>query len=305
MKNVGESVLAKLKNLSRETGMDMLSYIRLYAQQRLLYRISVSDVAGDFCLKGGVMLAAYNDGALFRSSEDIDFHGFADGSLEDIEDAIKSAIAVDIEDDGVRFDITNMRSVKEHIGNIKGGKISLTAYVHTARVPLRVDVGFKNIITPEAKPMEIPTLLPDVVPCPVIAGYPLETIIAEKLHAIRQFGLDNTRHKDLYDLWCIQKQYTLDGSLTANAIARTFERHGSIVESNLPGLSEEFVEKSGSAWPAFMKKNGIKNSDDFSDIVSDLRDFSDPLLDAAADKIRLGSWNPDKGWEKYSLTMTF
>ncbi len=40
--------------------------------------------------------------------------------------------------------------------------------------------------------MDIPTLLPEHLPCPRISAYPLETIIAEKLHAMAQHGYDNT-----------------------------------------------------------------------------------------------------------------
>lgn len=306
MKNIGESVLAHLKNLSRATGQDMHSYIRLYAQQRLLYRISVSEVAPSFVLKGGVMLAAYNEGALFRASDDIDFNGFLkDGSIEDVVNAIRIAVATPVPEDGVIFDLDQMRMRKEHVGNIRGSKVTLVARVHSARVPLSVDVGFDNVITPEPRPMEIPTLLPNLVPCPVIAGYPLETIIAEKLHAVRQFGLDNTRHKDLYDLWRIQDGYALDGSVVSLAVARTFEHQGTLIAPGMPGLSEEYVTMNATAWPAFLKKNGLILDIGFAQVAADLRDFSDPVMEAARGNLSLGQWQPSNGWETYSPSYAF
>lgn len=310
MKNVGESVLAHLRNLSRETKQDMQSYMRLYAQQRLLYRISVSSIAPAFVLKGGVMLAAYNDGHLFRASEDIDFNAYmrsltADEASAEVVNAIRIAVATPVQDDGVVFDLSTMTVKKEHVGRIPGSKVMLLAMVHTARIPLSVDVGFGNVITPDAQPMEIPTLLPGLVPCPVIAGYPLETIIAEKLHAVRQFGMDNTRHKDLYDLWRIQDGYTLNGSTVSKAVALTFEHQGSTVMSDLPGLSETFMEKNTSAWAAFIRKNGLKMDEDFRDIGASLRYFADPIMEGAAGRLKLGTWLPGQGWDVYSPSLTF
>lgn len=310
MKNVGASVLQHLRNLSRETRQDMQSYIRLYAQQRLLYRISVSPIAQSFVLKGGVMLAAYNDGHLFRSSEDIDFNGYMksstiEGATAEVLHAIRTAVATPVPDDGVVFDIESMTTKKEHVGKIPGSKVMLFAYIHTARIPLSVDVGFGNVITPDAVPMEIPTLLPGLVPCPVIAGYPLETIIAEKLHAVRQFGMDNTRHKDLFDLWRIQDNYRLNGATVARAVEATFDHQGSTVESNLPGLSPEFMAKNAGAWAAFLRKNALKSEFDFKVIGATLRTFADPILEAAAGRLRIGTWVPGEGWESYSPSLTF
>ena len=298
MKNIGESVLAHLKNQSRATGQDMQSYIRLYAQQRLLYRISVSEIAPSFVLKGGVMLAAYNDGHLFRSSADIDFH--VEGSVIEVEKAIRTAVSTPVPDDGVVFDLDSMQTRKEHVGRIPGRKVMLFARVHTARVALSVDVGFGNVITPDAQPMEIPTLLEGLVPRPVIAGYPLETIIAEKLHAVRQFGLDNTRHKDLYDLWRIQDGYRIDGNTVAVAVARTFEHQGSSIETGLSGLSEEFISRNAAAWSAFLRKNGLRLSQPFQEVGAQLRAFADPVMEAALGRIRLGTWQPGDGWERFS-----
>lgn len=305
MRNIGESVLAQLKALSRQNGTDMMSLIRLYAQQRLLYRISVSDSASMFVLKGGVMLAAYNKGAAFRTSDDMDLNGYANCDPAEIGDIIRRAVATPVPDDGTTFMVDELRIVKEHVGRIPGSKILLRAKIHTAIIPLSVDVGFGNVITPDAHPMEIPTLLPNVAPCPVIAGYPLETIVAEKLHAVKQFGLDNTRHKDLFDLWKIQGVHTLDGPLVAEAISRTFQHQGTEIASNMPGLSEEFVKRNLVAWPAFLRKNGLANKVPFADVAAQLRFFADPVLDAANGLVEIGFWVPDEGWDILTPKTTF
>jgi predicted nucleotidyltransferase component of viral defense system len=260
MKNVGASVLAQLKQLSKETGMDMQSYIRLYAQQRLLYRISIADNASQLSLRGGLMLAAYNKGNLFRSSEDVDING--NGTIEDVE-----------------------------------REIMVNATVHTARVPLRIDIGYNNVVTPIAQVMEIPTLLPHLAPCPVIAGYPLETIIAEKLHAMAQYGIDNARHKDYFDVLSIKQNYSLDGASVVAAVQRTFAHQGRDIILPLEALSETYVERNRIAWAAFMRKIGVKNGPSFDLVVAELRSFLDPILDAALGGPELNEWAPGYGWD--------
>lgn len=297
-KNKGASVYAKLKNLSRERGIDMQALVRLYAQQRLLYRISVSDVGPRFCLKGGLMLAAYNRGDILRPTEDIDFNGFGEGSLEDIEEAIRIAIATEVPDDGVVFDAGNLRTVKDREGIIPGGKVVVTGRVHTANVQVRVDVGFNNVITPAAQPMEIPTILPDVAPMPVIAGYPLETIVSEKLHAIAQFGHDNTRHKDYYDIWRILGSYEIEGATLSEAIASTFAWQRREVDPDMPGLSDEFAVENERAWRAFLRKTNLKDDVSLSEVISSMREFLVPAM--SPEGVRGASWVPREGWKGLS-----
>ena len=294
-KNIGASVYDKLRVQAKASGLDMQSLVRLYAQQRLLYRISVSDAASSFCLKGGVMLAAYNNGDVHRPTEDIDFNGFGEGGIDEIEKTIRLAIATPVEDDGVTFDVDSIKTVKDREGIIPGGKMTITGKVHTARIQIRVDIGFQNVITPDAIPMEIPTLLPGVVPCPVIAGYPLETIISEKLHAIAQFGSDNTRHKDYYDIWRIQNMHEIDGGTLSQAIANTFHHQNRAIDPNMPGLSDDFARDNERAWRAFLRKTNLKDDIALIDVITEMRAFLVPALseDMATD-VR---WIPSQGWD--------
>ena len=41
------------------------------------------------------------------------------------------------------------------------------------------------------------------MPAPELSGYPVETTIAEKLEAIVDLGLANSRMKDFFDLWSL------------------------------------------------------------------------------------------------------
>jgi predicted alpha/beta hydrolase len=137
--------------------------------------------------------------------------------------------------------------------------------------------------------------LPDVVPCPVIAGYPLETIISEKLHAIAQFGNDNTRHKDYYDIWRIQSLYEIEGRILSRAITNTFENQGRSIDPGMPGLSDDFGVENERAWRAFLRKTNLKDDVSLVNVIAEMREFLVPAMseDIAVD----AKWVPNEGWD--------
>lgn len=302
MTNYGARYYQKLQDLSRAQRIDMQSLVRLYAQQRLLYRISVSDVGAEFCLKGGLMLAAWNGGELFRSTDDIDLNGFGIGGIEEIERAIRTAIAAEVPEDGVTFDLNSLTVKKDRgEGIIPGGKVQLVAQLHTARIPLAIDVGFGNVITPFAEEVEIPTLLSDLLPSPRVYGYPLETIVAEKLHAMAQHGLANTRLKDYYDVWRILHKYDFECLELARAIDATFKQQDREIAVNLPALTNAFAARGERDWKAFLKKTVYKDEVTLSEVMPQLREFLTAPIMAAID-LRQGrpveplEWRHESGW---------
>src|SRR3546814_17566523 len=123
-RNVGESVIARLRTVSLEKRVDMSSLIVRYALERLLYRISVSSHAQEFCLKGAILLAAYSDeDDLTRPTADLDLNGFAeDGSIRLVHEASLFAMAMALpQDDGVALDTSVLRRMNSRDGIIPGG----------------------------------------------------------------------------------------------------------------------------------------------------------------------------------------
>lgn len=304
MKNVGLSAQAKLKNVSAKTGVDMPTLLRRYAQERLLYRLSVSPEAGNFVLKGGLLLAAYNGGSLLRPTEDVDFNGLAaDGNVERLQKALETVLRQDVPDDGVAFDAASMRVAKDRTGIVPGGKVALLARVGTARVDLRVDVGFGNPVTPEVRRMEFPALLDDLAPRPVMNAYPLETVIAEKLHAMAQFGMANTRLKDLYDVWMLSRLHEFDADTLADAVETTFRHQERAVPEAFACLSPSFASESRNGWKAFMAKLPGSEAPGLDGVVDELSAFLSPVAECARSGSRTGlRWEPGAGWPSVSPT---
>lgn len=300
-RNIGASVYAKLKNLARERQVDMPVMLKRYAQERLLYRLSVSPVASEFCVKGGLLLTAYNSGNLLRPTEDIDFNGFRRGTtLETLRRSLEQVIATPVDDDGVVFLPDTMNIKKEHTGIIGGGKIVLVARIHTANVEVRVDVGFGNAITPGARMLEMPTLLDGMAPRPLVLAYPLETVISEKVHAMAMFGLANSRIKDFFDVWTLIRLHEFEAQPLVSAIENTFEaQQRPVPDMPIACLTEEYARDKQVAWGLFLEKIDEREAIPFIDVISDLSDFAWPIMTAAqsGSKIEL-FWTPNTGWTK-------
>jgi predicted nucleotidyltransferase component of viral defense system len=302
MKNLGNSVRARLKNLSVKSGVDMPTLLRRYVQERLLYRLSISSEAENFTLKGGLLLAAYNEGILLRPTEDIDFNGiFANGDIESLRAALISILSANAPDDGVEFMLNTMRIAKDRTGIVPGGKIVILAKVDTARVELKVDVGFGNPVTPETRMIEFPTLLDGITARPVMRSYPLETVIAEKLHAIAQFGMLNSRFKDFFDVLMLSRLQEFDADTLADAVSKTFTHQRREIPEQFSGFSSRFVAEGARGWNAFIAKLPGAEKQDFASVVEDIANFVTPIATSARTGERTGAtWSPHGGWTSSS-----
>jgi hypothetical protein len=146
------------------------------------------------------------------------------------------------------------------------------------RIPLQVDIGFGDAVTPEAQREQFPTLLD--FPAPILLTYPRETAIAEKFEAIVNLGLTNSRMKDYYDIWLLSQQFDFDGANLVRAIDGTFRRRRAVLPNELPiGLSIEFVSDAGklSQWDAFVRRSRLDTKEiNLETVVKVIADFMMP-----------------------------
>lgn len=71
--------------------------------------------------------------------------------------------------------------------------------IATAAVRFRLDVNFGDPVTPAPRMVELPSLRHDAAPVRVL-GYPIETVLAEKLTTAILLGEANTRVRDYADI---------------------------------------------------------------------------------------------------------
>jgi hypothetical protein len=87
----------------------------------------------------------------------------------------------------------------------EGVRVRFRGLLAGAQIPMQIDIGFGDVIVPLPITIEYPTLLD--FPPPHLAAYPKETVIAEKVQALTDLGLLNSRLKDFFDLWLLSRLY--------------------------------------------------------------------------------------------------
>lgn len=281
-KDVGASVRARLLRLARERGEDYQLLLTRYANERLLYRLSKSRHGKDFVLKGAALFAVWT-GKPHRATRDLDLLGFGDPGEERVRQVLDDVLALEVADDGVRFDRDSLDVDPIREEQAYGGvRAAVTARVATAKVRLQVDVGFGDVVTPETEMVDLPPLLD--FPAPRLRAYPRETVVAEKLDAMVRLGLANSRMKDFYDLALLARMFEFDGTLLVRAIRVTFERRGTPLPAALPSaLTPVFAGDPAKAaqWGAFVRKSGGADLGDLPAVVAEVARFADRPLAAA------------------------
>jgi hypothetical protein len=297
--SVASSVRQRLLNIIRETGDDANLIWTRYAAERFLYRLFISEYAADFVLKGAMLFMVWT-GRSHRPTVDIDLLGYGENSHKRIARIFRTICGSEVEDDGLVFDPDTIKVAPIREGQeYQGQRVKLTAFLGKARIPLQVDVGFGDVVTPEPKVIIYPTLLD--FPAPRIRSCPHETVIAEKLQTIVALGIANSRMKDFFDLHVLARDFAFDGEAVVIALEATFRRRKTQIPQEPPlALTEEFArdEIKSEQWMAFVRKGGIEQDvPQLLDVLSRLRQFLVPLLKAASGQGHVPKyWNPGGPW---------
>ena len=297
-KDIGASVRARLLRLARERGEDFQLVLTRYANERLLFRLASSPHAGRFVLKGASLFTLWT-GKPHRATRDLDLLGFGDSGVDHVRQVFTEVLALDVADDGVRFDLDTLvagliRDEQEY----GGVRVELVARVTNAQVRVQVDVGFGDAITPEATMVDFPALLD--FPAPRLRAYPRETVVAEKLEAMVQLGMANSRMKDFYDILVLARTFDFDGDLLTRAIRATFERRKTPLPTSLPvALTATFADDptKKTQWSGFVRKAGVDDAGSLAETVMAVAVFAEkPLMAAVGDYRLTATWYAPGPW---------
>ena len=245
-----------IRNLSREKSADAQILMRNYMMERFLERISLSEYRDKFILKGGMLVAAMV-GLDARSTMDLDatIKG-ANVSLTDVETIISNIIAIPI-DDGVSFCIKRISEIMEE-ADYPGVRVSMETKFDGVITPLKIDISTGDVITPKEIRYRFNLMLEDRTIA--VWAYNLETVLAEKLETVISRNVANTRMRDFYDIYILQKLYgeQLKKEVLWDALVATARKRGTLdlIESN--DIREIFDEIETSSvmenlWKAYQK----------------------------------------------------
>lgn len=299
VKNVAASVQARLLERARARGDDFQLLLLRYANERLLFRLASSAHAKSFVLKGAALFT-YWTGQPHRATRDLDFLGYGTSTEAHLEKVFIEILETAVADDGLVFDPSLVKVAPIREDQEYGGvRVTFVARLGSAKVPLQVDVGFGDAVTPGAQEIEFPALLE--LPAPRLRAYPRETVAAEKIEAFVKLGLANTRMKDFYDLRTLSEQFEFDGAVLVKALRATFERRGTAFPKDTPvALTAEFFGDKGREiqWSGFARKAGIKKAGDLATTIEHVARFcTEPLVHAAAGDAWADAWKPTGPWK--------
>lgn len=294
MMNV-DSVKARLKNFAIKSGCTFQEALTYYGLERTIYRISISEYADNFVLKGGIFLYALFGRNYERATTDVDLlaQRISNGS-EEMKSVFQKIFSRDV-DDALVFDVDSI--TVEDITEFKeyhGLHVSFVGYLDRTKIPISIDIGFGDVIYPEAVKMDFPVILD--MESPRVNAYSLETSIAEKLEAIIHNGYFNSRYKDFYYIYVLSKKYVFSYAELRNAVIQTFENRKTPMTMDSAAFSDEFLNDPvhQTRWKSFLKKKKALIQVSMSDAMDWIKAFVRPLFEGT-EKTR---WNPEKGnWE--------
>lgn len=296
-KSSGASVRARLLNLAKTKGMIYNQALVRYALEGLLLRLSLSPYTDRFVLKGAMLYILWQPDNPPRATRDLDLLCF--GSPEPARcQKIFQDIAQIEATDGLQFKSSSVQAEPIRLEDLYSGiRVTLTAYLDTARIPLQVDVGFGDQPIPEALYHSYPALLREQKPR--VRAYAPETVIAEKLHAMAERGLANSRFKDFFDVDYLADHFSFQSESLSEAIRATFQRRGRTFPT-LPLVAWTPVfhgEPSKQAqWVAFLRKASLMSSA-LPDVMARIESFLLPPLTRARDQYgENATWPPGGPW---------
>ena len=299
MKNLSHSVRERLRNVAGDAKETFQFVLTRYAIERLLFRLAQSPHRGDFILKGAILFQVWT-GTIHRATKDLDLLGFGENSTERIADVFRDVCRHAVDDDGLTFNTESIRveRIKDD-DDYEGVRLHFDAMLEKARIPLQVDIGFGDAITPAAVEAEYPTLLDFAAPR--LRVYPKETVIAEKFHAMVSLGIANSRLKDFYDVWTLAQKFTFEGPLLSQAMAATFNRRHTEIPRTIPlALTVEFATDQSKVkqWQAFLSRSKLASQQsDFGEVVALLRKFLWPPMEAQLSGSKPPTiWPPSGPW---------
>lgn len=295
--NVAASVRARLRNLALERHVEFQLALSEFSVERLLHRLGVSVHADRFVLKGAMLFKLWPEARL-RATWDLDLHGRGSNEMADVVQVIRDLCAIP-GDDGIEFDPESVigeriRADQEY----EGVRVRLEARLAEARIPVQVDVGFGDAVTPAPVRATYPALLGH--PMPEVLAYPRETVVAEKLEAMVSLGVTNGRMKDFFDVHVLAARFAFEGPLLSEAVRATFLRRRTPLPDVVPvvlGDGYLAAPERQAQWKSFLRRGRLEAPPDTRELAVALRRFLGPVLAATAKGGALdGTWPPGGPW---------
>ena len=287
MPDIGASILVKLKNKAKSTGISYQQCLQLFFQEEFLRRLSKSKYAENLILKGGLFIYILTNFES-RATVDVDFLlRRMNSDLEHMGEVIAEILATPTGNNEVVILTANKMEQISPQRKYPSVSMQIIGHIKSVRVPFGVDIGVGDIIVPKAQKRAVPPQL-DGYDAPEIFTYSLESTIAEKFDAILQRLELTSRMKDFYDIYYISHIFDFDGRSLQEALMQTLSTRGTPYErisfDRLVALSENVDMQT--KWRYFLKTIKVLEFP-LADVMGEIDSFLHPVWTAIVDENEL------------------
>jgi hypothetical protein len=274
--SAGDEVFRRIQSAARSTAAKTgttaptQEYLIRHTLESFLDRLTRTPHAGDFVLKGGILLAA--DGVR-RPTKDTDFNAIStDVTAEHLAVVVRDIAATDA-DDGAVFDLDtiSVQEIREQ-ADYPALRVRVAVSIGPWKGVAAWDVSTGDPIVPPPRQVTIDRILGDPI---TMLGYAPETAIAEKGVTILERGITSTRWRDYVDIVALAGVGINSDELllAARAVAR---QRGVTLEPVAPHLAG-YGAVAQAKWAAWRRKERLesaceKNLDDQITLVASYLD---------------------------------
>ena len=279
IKDMGASVLTKLKKQAKETGINYQTCLQLFAQEEFLRKLEISRYAENLVLKGGMFLYTISNYE-GRPTMDIDFLiRRMSNDVTGMETIISEICQTETDNGFITMEVLGTRKITPE-KKYPGIGINLMAHIKNVRIPFSVDMGVDDVIVPGAVRRTVTTRL-EGFKKPDIYTYSLESTMAEKFDAILKRMTATSRMKDFYDIYYWSRIFDFEGRVLQEAIFETLQHRGTSYEKDSMEQirafdQNKFLQK---LWNNYNPGQGLEKPD-FSSILAQIDRFIGPVYGA-------------------------
>lgn len=265
--------LARAAATKGGTGAPTQEYLIRHTLESFLDRLTRTPHAGDFVLKGEILLAAYG---VRRPTKDTDANAVAaDVTAEHLAQVVRDIAGIDV-DDGVVFDTDtiSVQEIREH-ADYPGLRVRVAATIGQWQGIAVWDVSTGDPIVPPPRLVTIDRILGEPI---TLLGYAAETTVAEKGVTILERGITSTRWRDYVDIVALARQGIDPDELLRSA--RAVARHrGVTLEPVVPYLAG-YGTVAQAKWAAWRRKEHLESvcEENLDDQIMLVGEILDPVF---------------------------
>lgn len=245
-----------------------------HALESFLDRLTRTDHANDFVLKGGILLGAYD---VRRPTKDVDSEAVdANVTEEHVRQVVADISNIDA-DDGLVFDLDSLdvAEIREQ-DDYPGLRVRLKAQLGNQPCQISWDISTGDPIVPAPRRVRVPRVIGADIE---MWGYAPETIIAEKGVTILERGTASTRWRDYVDIVRLAETRDLDLDELRRS-AEAVARHRNVDLQPIGEAVDGYGAEQQPKWAAWRRKQKVEatTEEDLDDQMARVASTLDPIF---------------------------